>query len=1649
MTNIEVLNLTTICRNFPTTIIHEITREHLLDTIDRIFSSGVNIVFVEGMEGIGKTTLLAQYAKRYPDEALSMFIKPTTRYFYDPELIRPIFCEQIHWALYNETLDKDLIDKSFLNTKIPLLQKRALRSHKNFYFIVDGLHHIPKEESGILELILKEILPIGLSGFRFLLSGDANIISRQLHHSALSKPFTLPTFSLNETEEYLQDLSLKKELVGELYKTCQGIPGNLASIRRIIESGTDIQTIFDLNPEKVPDFISIEWQKYIKLDSKYERLLAFVAYGKTLYSIEDLHRLSGIDFNKIEEFINNCEFLSIDDKSQQIDFISIPHKQFVNHQLSKFKEEVTNRLIDDLLDNKDSDVTLMNLPSYYEQAGRQSDLINYLTPETISTLLERSRSMSTLHDMASLGMNTAGLMNNNDALIRFSMHKSVINELTGADIWASEIEARMALNDEGSALALAQNTTSKEDRFYLLALIAKIQCKRGDLLDQTITEQINVLYEQIDPKSLGARATEIASVLIWSDPDLAIKLVESARNITDDTIDMSLAYSQLSVEAQQLRREHLRSTDAVEKALQRISDPKLKEFSTALAVFFEDCTSEEVIELVDKIDIEYRVFLLRYWAIANESRIDATDVINYALDLLIKDTVYTPKTRDFREIATPLPSISDKSQAQLLVGRFDSLKSSAEKTGTTEDYIALQLILAETESKYSFEAAYNRVLEIYWYISSIDDLSIITDCLALMVTRLNKIDPNDIIESKEGLKTVLQDELKSNIKRLLDMTGDHYLTARGTIKALMKTRPDEAIQLAKDLNTEYRRDMAFNDIIDTLIEIPVNIDHLSYINVALDNIVDSSYRDRVIDKVIRRLEDRPSKLDSSAILELSPLLDKIKNISSDYLKCKVACYAYALLSDFSNDEFADVSSGFLELMRSAWESIDVAWAKIDAGFRIASKLAESIPELAKGYLLKAEESRNSINLNAEEYALTYLGCLHLAIRAFSGLIPKHLYSEEDLKQLKELINRIPSNGERAGLFGELAIRSYYNNNLELCKEIVANNIKPLLDNLNKDDLEYRFTVFNSIIPALYRANPVTTFEMISKLPQYQQDVACATICNSILRKKVLSDPYDATIKDGYILNYDDATEICAILNLCSTDINIYTYIAILSNSILLRKNRYSFTSEQKLDIANRLERIIESKLPDKNNIKHNGYIIIAKAQVERFRKSKTEVWDKLIQDARSIPNTADKALVLYTIAALLPSKSSSKRDQIIRESINMVDNIPVFLEKVDKYEHIAEEMTIFDMIGAKHLLESAMELSIQSNESDEVVYPKQRRIIDLAYKIEPSFADQLATIMDRDPARIKARLDLEDHLETLKLKGRMLEPGNDVSITEANKAHYPKAAWMNLGALNSGKVSTVHLDRLIPYIRNASGLPIREAYPIFSWVIENLVIRMANTDQARTYVTPIFGMTLLNAELSWRLTNRYTNQINQIKDDVKKISTISDNIVINDGERKKAIEFIKNWLQHEVKGYLKICDPYFGPEDLEILKILREVNPNCEVYILCSRRNQEKTSTTLDEAYQAYWNLHFSGSNPPKTEVVIIGTKSTGDFPIHDRWWLTNRGGLRLGTSFNSLGLSKTSEISIFSIENATKCELEVDQYLRRERQEFKKEKLDYLIFSL
>jgi hypothetical protein len=184
------------------------------------------------------------------------------------------------------------------------------------------------------------------------------------------------------------------------------------------------------------------------------------------------------------------------------------------------------------------------------------------------------------------------------------------------------------------------------------------------------------------------------------------------------------ALAKLSITAMASTASENGFAEAAEKARSKISNPKLQEFSGAVSVLFGNSSAGEVIAQVSKLAPKNRLFFLRHWALANKNRDDTADVLEYSIDLLVRDTQYTPKTRDLREIATPLPFVADKNRIRNLVSRFDSQKGSVENLGTTEDYVRLQLTLAHAEINYDFIAASNRVIEVYWHINNIQDLSI-------------------------------------------------------------------------------------------------------------------------------------------------------------------------------------------------------------------------------------------------------------------------------------------------------------------------------------------------------------------------------------------------------------------------------------------------------------------------------------------------------------------------------------------------------------------------------------------------------------------------------------------------------------------------------------------------------------------------------------------------------------------------------------------------------------------------------------------------------------------------------------------------------------------------------------------------------------
>ncbi len=811
-------------------------------------------------------------------------------------------------------------------------------------------------ETPVRKFVL-DMLPFGLPGFRFLLAGDLDKLSAYIPQEIRMKSYPLSGFTLDQTVEYFKGCGTDRRSLEEIYQICRKIPGRLASARRILQSGTDVQTLLE-----EPNLFEIEWRRIHSDDARQLKLLAMLAHGHKRFSIDDLARILHLESATVQELIQHLSFVSSDPENDEVSFVSEAFRKFAADQLCDLKDQVHDVLIDDLLRDPDSGTSRMYLPSYLEQARRFEDVLNYLSPDHFPRMLEFSHSLSPVRQQAELGINAARQLHRDGDLVRFSVQKSEMMELDGAKVWRSEIEARMALDDYGSAIALAQSVVLAEERLHLLAIIAKEKCKQGLSPEPELLEQIHHLYSTIDPTILGEQAVEMASDLLYASPDLAIEMVEKATSTATDENALDRAFAKLSIAALGMDGEQYQTANTVESIRSRIRDPEVRSFTAAVSLLIRDCTATEVIAQAEKLEnTDKRLFLLRQWAMNSREREDAVEVVEYALGLAIETTPYSPNAGVLREIASPLPFVRDESKAKQLVSRFDSQKGAVERFGPTEDYVRLQLLLAQTENRYDFEAATNRLIDVYLYISDLSELAVKTGCMARLVATLADMDPDMTLETKDDLRlhTLSQGNLQSGRERLLNATAEHYYATRSAVRALAKTKPELALELTAALNTEPRRDLALLDLVESATRVPADKLDLAFIEKAIGCFADWDLKDEALLKVMARLSTVSERSEDLA-RESLPLVNRIGNIQDAAQRCNACCLAYSFLAKQETDEYSGLLSHLLHLLSTAWEAIDVGWRKVDVGFKIVRAFAEPSAETARMYLEKIGKYREEI-----------------------------------------------------------------------------------------------------------------------------------------------------------------------------------------------------------------------------------------------------------------------------------------------------------------------------------------------------------------------------------------------------------------------------------------------------------------------------------------------------------------------------------------------------------------------------------------------------------------------------------------------------------------------------------------------------------------
>ncbi len=293
-------------------------------------------------------------------------------------------------------------------------------------------------------------------------------------------------------------------------------------------------------------------------------------------------------------------------------------------------------MINELLSNPNSNDALLLLPGYLEKAGKFEDLLSYLSPENFSKLIACSESLGPVQKQASLGVKIAKRLGRDGDLIRFSSQMSVIFSFSRVKVWKSEVEALISLNDFDTALALAQSSLLKEDQLHLLAVLAKKKSERGLSIEKELRDQIRKLYFQINPIELGDRAVDIAADLIYTNPDLAIELVEKATATDTSNGALDWAFAKLSIAAS-LSKDEAKSTDLIELIHQRIKDPKAREMTSTVSMLLGNYSAKEVIAEANKFEnINEKTYLFRIWSMENRERDDAIEVVDYAIMSLLK-----------------------------------------------------------------------------------------------------------------------------------------------------------------------------------------------------------------------------------------------------------------------------------------------------------------------------------------------------------------------------------------------------------------------------------------------------------------------------------------------------------------------------------------------------------------------------------------------------------------------------------------------------------------------------------------------------------------------------------------------------------------------------------------------------------------------------------------------------------------------------------------------------------------------------------------------------------------------------------------------------------------------------------------------------
>ncbi|MEC7784899.1 MAG: AAA family ATPase [Bacteroidota bacterium] len=1456
---------------------NEVKRANIIQTIESKIAD-LDMIFIEGEEGIGKTTILKQFIRNHSDKCFAYFIDGKDSNTYTNLSILKAFCSQLHFINKGNELEDEVDVNNYTNEdwlKDYFYTERIRNlKQKNFYFIIDGLDEITEDRRNEVKELIIDKIPYDKKQIKLIIAGKQNT---SLIKSCKYDKYDIPYLSENESKEIFGN-NITVEEFEKINIVCKNNAGRIVFFRDLVTKvGLNIDVIIDKLSSDLSSLYNYLWNEHTQLDSDQKLILAIIAFDEEKYDAKKISKVLNFPEKKVIDALYGIPIIKKNSRGTY-EFIFEGFVEFVKIKLNAYKLKIDKIIIDYLLNNLNSTESLVRLPEIYQKSGKKDDLLNLLSDERWRHLLRESEKISVVSRVSNVTLETIqGQISNKyiPSILKYSVLKSALKELSRSTVWQFEIAASLVLEDYMGAENLANIAFLKEDKLKMYAAIAKAYIEKKDLVPADILKKIEVLFEDIDStkdfKNIKESSLEIASLLMYSIPRLAFRLIEDLTgtlNGNDNAFDWALAQISLSVHSNIEKLEDISKEDINTKVYSKIRNPKIKEFTDAILYLSENQTSTEIIDKIIQLEsTSQKMFLIRNWISNNKENDDVDKVIELGLELVVnRSDSYVPKSSDYKIFALPLPHFTKKDKVYDFIKRIEQYTSSIEANSSTVDLVTINLLITRAVCNFEFDKGEEKLLEIHEQIDKLPDLALKCTCLAIFAneaTKIVKLHEKNLDMYLDASKVKIQE----NIDKILEQTAFHFEIVQSIITNLVRLHPKVVVSICDKLNKSIDRDNAYLESLTTYLRQSFEKIDFDILDQFLNKIVDFDIKKIALGEIIDRIE-RDGKLPDLKMDDLINYFSQVEGIIDN--RAKVVFYVKIISVLEKNDR--DYEEYYNKLIKT-WRQLEKSVFKIELGYEIAYNAAFlKNKTLAREMLRssKREKDEPGMLLDSPSTTAVYISIIELTLRHFSGLLKRQAYTNEDIEKLNKIISSLPSERQQLNLWSQLILLVIpkLNDEDDLVNKLTNQYIIPKLSKIrNKNE---RINTIIDIIIVLYFKDK--NLPNLNELPSSKlKDIALAKICKYLLNKCLPDDVCD-NADEGFSVSYDQIKEILELTGRMNNDYFIAHEINEIRRSVLSKNTRISF--QQRIDIIEEFNKIAKYKLPDINNIRHNGYRILVNANSLAIQpKIKLNIWEGILEEIDSIPNLSDKIFLWDVVAELLPEEYSEKKKILIEKAVENTYKLPSFLDTVGRIEMIFYTLHKKNIkgIGLKKLLEDFIKV-INKNSHSPFLKDNYKNILDVAYSTDPLIAKALVNSFDKDVARVNTGAFLTNHLNFKELESKIKKKAeigkSEQRLLEENEKYFFDVIDKKFAKLNASRTNSDNdaPKDMIYQLKMASEYSIYESQNVFSYFIERVNILYENTDESMNLIRKSFLELVEVCNLVKLLSIRNAEKINSLLD---------------------------------------------------------------------------------------------------------------------------------------------------------------------------------------